>query len=334
MKDNRNLLITLGLLVGMAVMAPASAGDDARKEYGALFGTIALPKPAAVSSASAMLGRALFWDTRASANGQIACASCHTAADWSADRRRFPLDARNKPTTRHSQPVFNAMLQSGLRWTADRPGGAAQAEGSLTGSMGFADKATAVARLKALGYEPAFRSAFPGDPDPVTAANYAKAIEAYERTLVTPAPFDRFLAGDDDALDARQKAGMRAFVASGCAGCHNGALLGGQQLQKFGLVRDYWLETGSDPVDQGLFMATKNESDKYFFRVAPLRNIARTAPYFHDGSVARLEDAIRIMASVQLGRAMTETEVTNIAAFLHALTGPVPDHYAPPAQMP
>lgn len=334
MKIKRGAVFTFCLLLVATGITTSFAADDVRGEYGSLFGMLNPPNAADITAAPATLGRALFWDTRASANGQIACASCHAPADWSSDRRRFPIDARSKPTTRHSQPVFNAVMLPGLRWTADRPSGAAQAEGSLTGSMGFADKGAAVAKLKALGYEGAFRSAFFGDPEPVSAANYGKAIEAYERTLVTPAPFDRFLAGDDDALNVQQKAGMRAFVASGCAGCHNGPLVGGQQLQKFGVVKDYWLETRSDPIDEGRFMATKNEADRYLFRIAPLRNIARTAPYFHDGSVARLEDAIRIMASVQLGRAMAETDVVNIVAFLDSLTGPVPEHYAPPVQTP
>lgn len=334
MKIKHGAVSGLCLLLAATGIKASLAADDVRGEFGPLFGMLNPPNPAHIAAAPAVLGRALFWDTRASANGQIACASCHAAADWSSDRRRFPVDARGRPTARHSQPVFNAMMLLSLRWTADRPSGAAQAEGSLTGSMGFTDKPTAVAKLRALGYEAAFRSAFPDDADPVSAANYGRAIEAYERTLVTPAPLDRFLAGDDDALSAPQKAGMRAFVASGCAGCHNGPLLGGQQLHKFGVIKDYWLETKSDPIDQGRFVATRNESDKYLFRVAPLRNVARTAPYFHDGSVARLEDAIRIMASVQLGRALAEADVTNIAAFLDSLTGTVPDHYAPPVQTP
>jgi cytochrome c peroxidase len=277
------------------------------------------------------LGRALFWDGRASANGKVACASCHAAADWSSDRRRFSVDARDKRTARHSQPVFNSMSQAGLRWTADRPSGAAQAEGSLTGSLGFADKGAAVAKLKSLGYESAFKAAFPGDADPVSTANYGKALQAYQSTLITPAPFDRYLAGEDSALTPLQKAGMRAFVTNGCAGCHNGALLGGQQLRKFGQVKDYWLETRSDPIDEGRFQASKNEAEKFFFRVPMLRNVAKTAPYFHDGSVEGLEEAIRIMASVQLGRTLPKTEIRAIAAFLDSLTGSVPEHYSAPS---
>jgi len=333
MKPWWHAALAAGLVLAMGAAGPASAGADLRREFGGLFGRLPAGDPADIAAPGAVLGRALFWDARVSGNGRIACASCHGAEDWSSDRRRFPIDARDKPTARHSQPILNAMLQSGLRWTADRPDGAAQAVGSLTGSMGFADLPAAVARLRELGYEPLFRAAFPAEKDPVTAPNYGKAIEAYERTLVSPAPFDRFLAGEDGALGAAQQAGLRAFVTSGCAGCHNGPLLGGQQLQKFGVVRDYWLETGSDPVDLGRFAATGAEADRYVFRVAMLRNVARTAPYFHDGSVARLEDAVRVMARVQLGRDLADSDVASIVAFLDSLTGPVPEHYSPPPRL-
>lgn len=326
------MALAVCMVTATAVLALAQGADELRKDFGAVYGMLEPAKAADITSAQAVLGRALFWDGRASANGQIACASCHAAADWSSDRRRFSIDARDKPTARHSQPVFNAMNQVALRWTADHPSGAAQAEGSLTGSMGFADQAAAVAKLKSLGYEEAFRTAFPDDAEALSAANYGKALQTYQSTLITPAPFDRFLAGDDSALTTLQKLGMRAFVSNGCTACHSGPLLGGQQLRKFGLVKDYWLETKSNPIDESRFQVTKNEADKYVFRVPMLRNIAKTAPYFHDGSVDRLEDAIRIMASIQLGRALPEAEVTAITAFLDSLTGSVPAHYAPPSK--
>lgn len=332
MKRNLHMTLAAGCLAATMASAPTYSADDLRKDFGGLFGVIAPANASEIESSQAVLGRALFWDERASANGKVACASCHAAADWSSDRRRYSIDAREKPTARHSQPIFNSMTQAGLRWTADRPSGAAQAEGSLTGSLGFADKVAAVEKLKALGYEEAFKAAFPGDADPVNAANYGKALQAYQSTLITPAPFDRFLAGDDAALTPLQKSGMRAFVTSGCAGCHNGPLLGGQHLRKFGQVKDYWLETRSDPIDEGRFKASKNEADRFFFRVPMLRNIARTGPYFHDGSVERLDEAIRIMAAVQLGRTLPQADIRAIAAFLDSLTGQVPEHYSAPAR--
>jgi cytochrome c peroxidase len=224
------------------------------------------------------------------------------------------------------------MQQPSLRWLGDRKDGAAQAEGSLTGSMGFASKAEGLAALARQGYEQLFRFAYPKDAEPLSAANYGKALAAYQATLVTPAPFDRFLAGDDRALDARQKKGLRTFVANGCAACHSGALLGGTSYQPFGLAKPYWEETGSTKVDPGRFAATKKEEDKYVFRVPMLRNVAKTAPYFHDGSVDMLAKAVRIMGRVQLGSELDDGEVAAIVAFLGALTGPVPANYAPPGQ--
>jgi cytochrome c peroxidase len=191
-----------------------------------------------------------------------------------------------------------------------------------------------VALLNQLNYAPAFRAAYPQDSDAVTPANYARAIAAYQATLKTPAPFDRFLAGDEAALAEQQQQGLRTFIATGCAGCHNGPLFGGISLQRFGVVRDYWKETGSEPVDVGRFAVSKKEEERYVFRVPMLRNVAKTAPYFHDGSVERLDRAVKIMAGVQLGLALSDAQIAGIVSFLGSLTGEVPAHYAPPGQKP
>jgi len=320
--------ITMALLLAAA----ASAGADEALRRDAL-NHVAILKPSSEterSSPQARLGRALFWDTRVSLDGKTACASCHPAQDWGADSRRFSLDARGKPTSRHSQTVFNSMSQPVLRWTGDRPTGAAQAEGSMTGSLGFAKKEDAVAALAANGYEARFRAVFTDDAEPLNLRNYGRALAAYQATLTTPAPFDRFLAGDNAALSAAQQAGLRSFITLGCVGCHNGALLGGSTLQRFGLTREYWALTGSNPVDSGRFGQTQKEEDRYVFRVAMLRNIAKTAPYFHDGSVQRLDVAVRVMAELQLGQKLNDEQVAAIVSFLESLTGDVPAHYAPP----
>jgi cytochrome c peroxidase len=324
----RLVLAAIALAAAAGAATDAAADEQLRRQASALFGRIEAPRYAATPETE--LGRALFWDMRLSLDGKTACASCHLGKDWGADSRRFSLDARNKPTSRHSPTVFNSMSQPTLRWLGDRKSGADQAEGSMTGSMGFASKQELVALMGQLGYLPAFRAAYPEEASPLSSRNYGRAIEAYQATLVTPAPFDRFLAGDDGALDDSQKSGMRAFIAIGCAGCHSGPLLGGSLVQRFGVVKDYWLETGSGKVDVGRFAITRKEEDRYVFRVPMLRNIAKTAPYFHDGSVERLDHAVKIMASVQLGRALDDASVSSIVAFLESLTGDVPAHYAPP----
>lgn len=316
----------------LGLAGSAAADEELRRQASTLFGRIEVINYPATPETE--LGRALFWDTRVSLDGKTACASCHFARDWGADARRFSPDARGALTSRHSPTVFNSMGQPTLRWLGDRKSGADQAESSLTGSMGFPTKEVGIERLGQLNYLASFRAAYPQDAEPMNARNYARAIAAYQATLTTPAPFDRFLAGDDGALSDRQKAGLRAFVATGCGGCHNGPLFGGTMLQRFGVVKDYWLETGSQKVDVGRFATTKKEEDRYVFRVPMLRNIAKTAPYFHDGSVDRLDRAVRIMASVQLGRALDDATVSSIVAFLESLTGEIPAHYAPPEERP
>jgi cytochrome c peroxidase len=310
---------------------PAPA--ELRAQAQALFGSVAPVSPQEVAAAPAVLGRALFWDARLSLDGKTACASCHPREDHGADRRRLSINAKGRLTTPHSQTVFMAQDQATLRWYGDRRDGAQQAERSLTGSMGFGQADEIRPLLKTLATRPR-SAAGPGQrPEGafMTAANYALALQAYQRTLRTPAPFDAFVQGDDTALSPVQRAGPARFIDTGCASCHGGPLLGGASLQKFGLRRDYWLATGSQPADAGRFNTTKDEGDRYVLRVPMLRNIAKTAPYFHDGSVAALPDAVRIMGEVQLGQRLGNEAVAEIVAFLESLSGEVPEHYAAPA---
>jgi len=320
------------IALASVVVACAHAGNQLRRDAAAMFGRIEAVSTAITPEVE--LGRALYWDARVSADGKTACASCHPASAWGADHRRFSPDARGELTSRQSPTIFNSALQPAFRWLGDRASLAQQAEGSLTGSLGFASKDAGISRLNELQYEAAFRAAYPGTEKPVTAANYGRAIAAYEATLFTPAPFDRFLAGDDRALDSKQQAGLRAFIGTGCTACHNGALLGGTSFQKFGVLKDYWLETGSEKQDIGREAMTKKSEDRYFFRVAMLRNVAKTAPYFHDGSVAELDRAVRVMAAVQLGKTLDDATTAAIVAFLESLSGEIPLNYAPPGQRP
>ncbi len=299
---------------------------EANEEFG-----IVSPAPSSeLQDPVVQLGRQLFWDKRLSSNGQVACASCHGANAWGADSVRYSRDAVGKLTKRNSQTVFNAMLQPQLRWTGDRKSGAHQAEKSLTGSMGFAKADDITALLKQYGYESMFQTAFPSNPNAITPANYAKAIEAYEATLNTPAPFDRYLNGQPDALSEEQKQGLRLFMEVGCVDCHSGKLLGGESIEKFGVHGEYWKATGSDARDAGLFESTNKEGDRYRFRTSMLRNIEKTGPYFHDGSVATLTDAIRVMAKVQLDKNLDAQQIQLIEVFLTSLTGEVPANYSQP----
>lgn len=326
-------LSAIGLAAGTAVAADGTA-QRLLQMSSAMFGIVEPTPPADLTTPAAELGRALFWDARLSLDGQTSCASCHTAKDWSSDNRQFSLDARGNLTSRHSQPVFMSMDQVALRWNGDRRDGAHQAERSIVGSMGMPSMEAMVPLLMEHGYEPLFKAAFPGDANPVSPTNYGRAMEVYQRTLNTPAPFDDFLAGDIGALTTDQLRGLEKFVNNGCAACHNGKLLGGNSIQRFGLVKEYWLATGSENVDKGRYLSTGKEEDQYLFRTPMLRNITKTAPYFHDGTVETLEEAVRIMAEVQFGREVPAADIQDIVTFLEALTGDIPENYAPPKRFP
>ncbi len=323
--------VLLAVAATLAAHVVAAADDTLREQAASLFGAIAAAAPETVAAPEIELGRALFWDPRLSADGKTACASCHLRADSGADRRKRSPDARGKLTRRHAQSVLNAQRASaGLRWLADRASGAEQALGSITGSMGFDDRAALEAALRDHGYAGQFAAAYPAEPDPVTAEHYARALQAYQETLLTPAPFDAWLGGDDAALGAREKQGLQRFIETGCGGCHAGPLFGGGSLQRFGVVEDYRPHTGSDAGDTGLMARTGVEADRDKFRVQPLRNVAKTGPYFHDGSVDALGEAVAVMARVQLGRTLSPQAIREITDFLAALSGPLPAHYAPP----
>ncbi|HYQ60477.1 MAG TPA: cytochrome c peroxidase, partial [Desulfatiglandales bacterium] len=229
---------------------------------------------------------------------------------------------RNDPT------VFNAASQISEHWTGNRSSVEDQAKQALIGppSFGMPSYEAVEKVLRGYGeYRTLFEAAFPSDKEPVTVDNFAKAVGAFERTLVTPAPFDAFLKGSTDALNEQQKRGLGIFIEEGCAGCHFSPYVGGQMYQKFGIFEPYEKYTKSEKVDEGRFAVTKNESDRFVFKVPILRNVAMTPPYFHDGSVDKLEDAIRIMGKVQLGKALERKQVEDIGAFLHSLTGKIPD---------
>jgi cytochrome c peroxidase len=185
--------------------------------------------------------------------------------------------------------------------------------------MAMGSEAQVLERLKADPKTVAdFKAAFPGEPDPVTYKNVGEAIGAFERTLITPSRFDAYLKGDDKALSAEEIQGAKRFVQTGCIACHNGATIGGQMYQKLGLVKPYPTK------DLGRYAVTKNEADKMMFKVPSLRNVEKTGPYFHDGSVTSLEDAVHKMGEYQLGKDLSEQEVKEIVTFLRSLTAPLP----------
>ncbi len=277
------------------------------------------------------LGKKLFFDPRLSADGTVACATCHPPALYGTDALPKSIGVEHRLNARNAPTVLNAALQFKAHWIGDRANVEEQAMKSLLGpaSFGNPDNAAVIRKIKALpGYADEFAQAFPNEKEPVQPENWGKAFGAYERTLVTPSPFDVYLKGDAKAITPQAQAGLKRFIDVGCVACHNGVAVGGGTFQKFGVVGDYWKETASQPIDEGRYKQTQDPADKYVFKVPSLRNVSMTPPYFHDGSVATLPQAVRIMAKVQLGKTLTEGQINDLVAFLESLTGPLPKEFA------
>jgi cytochrome c peroxidase len=195
--------------------------------------------------------------------------------------------------------------------------------------MGMPDADHVVKILRGIpGYRPLFEAAFPGEAEPITYDNVARAIGAFERKLITPSRFDDFLNGQDDALTDAELAGLAAYLDSGCTACHMGPAAGGTMVQKLGLVHPY------ETKDPGRYEATGVEADRGFFKVPSLRNVEKTGPYFHDGSVATLPEAVRLMGWHQLGRQLSDADVASIVTFLRALTGRVDEAFVAKPELP
>ena len=295
------------------------------------------PEPAAnpTTPAKVELGKMLYHDPRLSSNGVLSCNSCHNVMGAGDDNRSGSIGVKDQVGGRSAPSVYNSAFSSVQFWDGRAPSLEEQARGPVTnpGEMGMKSWDDVVARLKAMPeYNKAFAAAFSGE-NSVTADNAVKAIAAYERTLITPnSPYDKYVKGDKAALTEQQVRGMNTFAEVGCVGCHSGPAFNGPQLpegtgfyQKFPGNENGVLEAKYGfSKDLGRFEATKDASDKHFFKVPTLRNIALTAPYFHNGKVQTLEEAIKVMGTLQLNKDLSSEQVADIAAFLNGLTGEFP----------
>jgi cytochrome c peroxidase len=279
------------------------------------------------------LGKLLFFDTRLSKNGNNSCNSCHNLATFGVDNHATSQGDAGKNGNRNSPSCINAALHFTQFWDGRAKDVEEQAGGPILnpGEMAIPSKEFLVKRLKNVKeYQPLFKAAFPGENDPVTYLNIQKSIAAFERTLLTPSPFDNYLKNNYTALNADEKAGLKTFIDVGCVNCHNGVVAGGSLFQKFGVFADYRTYTRSTIQDEGRINVTKQAGDKDYFKVASLRNVAKTYPYFHDGSVTSLGDAVKIMGKVQLNKDLTETHVNQIVTWLNSLTGSLPEDVKKP----
>jgi cytochrome c peroxidase len=290
--------------------------------------------PAARASSPAMidLGRMLFYEPRLSKSQKISCNSCHDLATYGVDNQPTSDGHKGQRGTRNSPSVYNAAGHFAQFWDGRAPDVEAQAKGPVLNpvEMAMPGEARVVAVLTSMpDYVDAFTKAFPNEPKPVTYDNMAKAIGAFERKLMTPSRWDALLKGDTTALTAEEKVGFETFVDSGCATCHNGALLGGGSYQRIGLAKAF-----PRVADGGRMNITKAEADKAVFKVPSLRNVEKTGPYFHDGGTPTLEQAIRDMGEYQLGASLADKQVREIADFLKALTGKVDAGYVKAPALP
>ncbi len=274
------------------------------------------------------LGKMLFYETRISVDGTVSCVRCHPIGLYAADGLKKSIGNHYKLNPRNAPTVLNAAGQISAHWIGNRTDVEDQARQSVTGppSFGMPSNEAVEAILRGIkGYNNLFKDAFPGESNPVTVDNFAKAVGAFERTLVTPSRFDSFLKGDIAALNGQERKGLRTYMEAGCIMCHAGPYAGGQMYDKFGIFEPYWKYTKSEPIDEGRYAVTKTEADKYVFKVPILRNVEKTTPYFHDGSVDKLEDAVWIMGKIQLEKDLSKSQVDEIVIFLKSLTGKIPE---------
>jgi cytochrome c peroxidase len=322
------------LLLGLISSPVAKAETEVNRAMLGMFQPImeAAENPAnPLTDAKVDLGRMLYYDTRLSKNRTVSCNSCHDLASFGDDGLATSKGIDAQLGGRSAPTVYNAAIHIAQFWDGRAADVEAQAVGPILNpiEMGMPDEAYVLRVLKSIpGYVEAFAKAFPEDPESVTYANVGKAIGAFERKLMTPSKFDDFLKGDEKALTDAEKHGLNLFLTTGCTVCHNGMGVGGHLYQKLGLVKEWPTK------DLGRFAATKNEADKYFFKVPSLRNITETAPYLHDGSIASLEEMVAKMAEYQLGRTISAEDTKAIVAFLGSLKGRVDENYIKKPELP
>ena len=279
-----------------------------------------------ITPAKVELGRMLYFDPRLSRSWLISCNTCHNVGLAGVDLVETSIGHGWQKGPRNAPTVLNAVFNVAQFWDGRAADLMEQAQGPVQAGVEMNNTPDRVVEtLKSIpAYVQRFEDVFPGEADPVTFENMARAIEAFEATLITPgSKFDHYLGGDAEALNPLEKEGLEAFTARGCTACHNGVNVGGQGYFEFGLAE----QPGDDVLpraDRGRFAVTQSASDDYVFRAPALRNVELTAPFFHSGFIWDLREAVDVMGTAQLGADLTEAEMTAIVAFLRSLTGEQP----------
>jgi len=330
------------LMLATACLAAATAlaAEEQAGPWEALPTVAPAPADNPTTPEKVTLGKMLYFDPRMSSTGTVSCFSCHNVMEGGDDHRPTSIGVHGQKGGRNAPTVWNAAFLSAQFWDGRAPTLEEQAKGPPANpiEMGMEDLNAVVRRIRSIpGYRPYFEAAF-GKGDVITIENIARAIAAYERTLITPdSPYDRYVKGDKSALTAQQVRGMKTFESIGCTACHHGALFSGPQLPagqgffvRFPTFPDSpYVSKYNLMQDKGRFEATKAAGDEHMWRVPTLRNLPYTAPYMHNGEVKTLPEAVRVMASTQLNRTLSDAEVSDIVAFLESLTGPFPEQTMP-----
>ena len=301
--------------VGLIFVVPTFAQDMSNEMIKPL------PNSLQLDPRKVELGKKLFHDKRLSANDTISCASCHDLNTAGVDNKPVSDGVKGQKGPINSPTVLNSSQNFAQFWDGRAKNLEDQAEGPILNPVEMGSNwRQALSKLKKDPiYVQSFKDIYGTDITPDAIKN---AIAVFEESLITPAPFDRYLRGDNKAISSRAKLGYELFKSTGCIACHNGVNVGGNMYQKFGLVEDYFADRGNiTEADYGRFNVTKNDTDKYVFKVPTLRNVQYTAPYLHDGSIETLPEVVKIMAKYQLGRTLTDAEVKDIVAFLNSLSG-------------
>lgn len=313
-----------GTVLAAAALATAATGwaqQAVRSEPIQPIQLVKVTNPAKVE-----LGKKLFFDPRLSRSGFISCNSCHNLSMGGSDNLRTSIGHNWTEGPINSPTVLNSSMAIAQFWDGRAKDLKEQAAGPIAnpGEMAFTHELAVDVLQSIPGYVNEFRSVYGSsriDIDKVT-----DAIAAFEETLVTPnSAFDKWLLGDDKALNKRELEGYRLFKESGCVACHNGPAAGGTSFQRMGIVEPY--KTSSTA--EGRSAVTGKDEDRFNFKVPTLRNVELTYPYFHDGAAQTLEEAVEIMGRLQLGRKYNQEEIGSIVAFLKTLTGDQPSFVMP-----
>ncbi|MCB1159137.1 MAG: cytochrome-c peroxidase [Leptospiraceae bacterium] len=313
-------ILVFSLFVFIINCGPSEKMKDLKKKAES-FGAIPAKMPGSENDTQDLidLGKKLFFEKKLSVNDTQSCNSCHDVLNkkGGVDNEPTSPGALGKRGDRNSPTVLNAGYHTAQFWDGRVADLIGQAKGPITNpiEMGMLNEAVVEEKITSIAdYKPLFEKAFPKDEKKISYDNIAKAIAAFERTLKTNDRFDDFIRGDFKALTEAELKGFETFMAKGCQSCHNGPLFGGNSFRKLGQVKPYETE------DLGRFNVSKKEEDKFVFKVPSLRNIALTAPYFHDGKVKTLEDAVKLMGTHQLGIELKDNEIKEIVTFLNSLT--------------